>query len=81
MTAGFGTLGVVRVQVAGTWLATVPMPTADAKAYAHRLRNDVAAAKNYPTLVEFDASDGGPCWIRGRNVSVIDVVSTEDPGA
>lgn len=78
---GFGALGVVRVQVSGTWLATLPMVAADARAYAAQVANDVAQAKDYPTLVEFDTGAGAPCRIRARHVSVIDVVPTEDPSA
>lgn len=81
MSAGFGyALGVVRLQVStGTWLATVPMIAGDAKAYAAKVKHDVERSANNPQMVEFDTGDGLPCWVRGRDVSVVDVVPTGDP--
>lgn len=75
-------LGVVRVQIApDTFVATLPKAMADAKDYATAVKRAVEGALDYPTLIDFDAETGLPCWLRARNVLTIDVVSTEDPGA
>lgn len=82
MTADTGfsrALGVVRVRVDGAWLATLPRVAADAKAYATKVKRDVAVAGDFPTLVEFEADTEWPCWIRARDVRVVDVVPTDDP--
>jgi hypothetical protein len=83
VTAGFaGTLGVVRLELAhGEGLASLPEPVAKAQSYVEQLTDAIAGVGDAPTLLSFDAGNGLPCFFRARDVVLVDVVPTEDPGA
>lgn len=81
MTAPFGGLAVVRVQIApDCYVASLPLPMGQAKEQAADLVERLYNMRGTDALLDFDRGDSLPCFIRERDVITVDVVATEDPG-
>ena len=81
MTAFSGALGVVRVHLrSGEVVPSLPKPLFQARQLASNFRIRVARESDAAGLLEFETENGEDAWIRAREVDVVDVVATEDPG-
>jgi hypothetical protein len=79
--AGFpASLAVVRVALAsGTAVSTLPRPAVRAIALAETLADQVVRNGFTAAMISFEVSDGIECWLRARDVQLIEVIPDEDP--